>query len=87
MRAMTLAVKQLGPLPERKIVRSHPDNSHYNLLEKKKLIENPDYLGIPEAGKFGIANLERWEEHLDIPENINTMNHFILTQPTIKILM
>jgi len=51
------------------------------------LIENPDYLGIPEAGKFGISNLERREERLDIPENINTLNHLVLTQPTIKILM
>lgn len=30
MRAMALAVKQLAPLPDRKIVRSHPDNRHYN---------------------------------------------------------
>lgn len=37
MRAMDLAVKQLGPLPESKVVRMPQDNSHYEYLEKKKI--------------------------------------------------
>lgn len=36
MRAMELAVKQLGPLPESKVVRTPQDNSHYEYLDKKK---------------------------------------------------
>jgi arylsulfatase A len=40
MRAMELAVKQLGPLPESKVSRSLQDNSHYEYLEKKKKIDN-----------------------------------------------
>lgn len=35
MRAMELAVKQLGPLPESKVSRTPQDNSHYEYLEKK----------------------------------------------------
>jgi arylsulfatase A-like enzyme len=37
MRAMELAVKQLGPLPESKVVRTPQDNSHYEYLEQKKI--------------------------------------------------
>jgi arylsulfatase A len=40
MRAMELAVKQLGPLPESKVSRTPQDNSHYEYLEKKKKIDN-----------------------------------------------
>ncbi|OOG70570.1 sulfatase [Algoriphagus sp. A40] len=40
MRAMELAVKQLGPLPESKVVRTPQDNSHYEYLEKKHKGEN-----------------------------------------------
>lgn len=40
MRAMELAVKQLGPLPESKVIRTPQDNSHYEYLEKKKKIDN-----------------------------------------------
>lgn len=40
MRAMELAVKQLGPLPESKVVRTPQDNSHYEYLEKKRVGEN-----------------------------------------------
>jgi arylsulfatase A-like enzyme len=36
MRAMDLAVKQLGPLPESKMVRSSADNSHYEYLDQKR---------------------------------------------------
>lgn len=36
MRAMDLAVQQLGPLPESKIVRSPSDNSHYEYLKQKR---------------------------------------------------
>ena len=36
MRAMDLAVKQIGPLPESKMARSGADNSHFEYLEKKK---------------------------------------------------
>ncbi|WP_075348624.1 sulfatase family protein [Algoriphagus marinus] len=35
MRAMDLAVKQLGPLPPSKVVRTGPDNSHYEYLDQK----------------------------------------------------
>lgn len=40
MRAMDLAVKQLGPLPESKVSRTPADNSHYEYLEKKNKIDN-----------------------------------------------
>lgn len=40
MRAMELAIKQLGPLPESKVVRTPQDNSHYEYLEKKRVGEN-----------------------------------------------
>ncbi len=40
MRAMELAVKQLGPLPENKVARTPQDNSHYEYLEKKNKIDN-----------------------------------------------
>lgn len=40
MRAMDLAVKQLGPLPKSKVNRTPQDNSHYEYLEKKKNPEN-----------------------------------------------
>ena len=40
MRAMELAVKQLGPLPESKVVRTPQDNSHYEYLEKKHTEKN-----------------------------------------------
>lgn len=40
MRAMELAVKQLGPLPESKVSRIPQDNSHYEYLEKKKTVGN-----------------------------------------------
>ncbi|WP_232825630.1 hypothetical protein [Algoriphagus litoralis] len=40
MRAMELAVKQLGPMPESKVVRTPQDNSHYRYLEKKRTGEN-----------------------------------------------
>jgi hypothetical protein len=33
---MDLAVKQLGPLPESKMVRSGADNSHYEYLDQKR---------------------------------------------------
>ncbi len=36
MRAMDLAVKQLGPLPESKMVRSGSDNSHFEYLDQKR---------------------------------------------------
>jgi arylsulfatase A-like enzyme len=36
MRAMELAVKQLGPLPESKVIRTPPDNSHFDYLEQKR---------------------------------------------------
>lgn len=36
MRAMELAVKQLGPLPESKVSRAPADNSHFEYLESKK---------------------------------------------------
>ena len=36
MRDMDLAVQQLGPLPEIKIVRSPSDNSHYEYLKQKR---------------------------------------------------
>ncbi len=35
MRAMDIAVKQLGPLPTSKVIRSPQDNSHFLYLEKK----------------------------------------------------
>ena len=35
MRAMDIAVKQLGPLPASKVIRSPQDNSHFLYLEKK----------------------------------------------------
>jgi arylsulfatase A len=35
MRAMDLAVKQLGPLPQSKVVGTAQDNSHYEYLDKK----------------------------------------------------
>lgn len=40
MRAMELAVKQLGPLPESKVSRTPQDNSHYEYLEKKRNQQN-----------------------------------------------
>ena len=40
MRAMDLAVKQLGPLPESKMVRSASDNSHFKYLDQKRKSEN-----------------------------------------------
>lgn len=36
MRAMDLAIQQLGPLPESKMVRSGSDNSHYEYLDQKR---------------------------------------------------
>ena len=36
MRAMDLAVKQLGPLPESKVIRTPSDNSHLEYLDKKR---------------------------------------------------
>ena len=39
MRAMDLAVKQLGPLPESKMVRSGSDNSHFEYLDQKRKAE------------------------------------------------
>jgi arylsulfatase A len=36
MRAMDLAVRQLGPLPESKMVRTPQDNSHFEYLDRKK---------------------------------------------------
>jgi len=39
MRAMDLAVKQLGPLPESKMVRSGSDNSHFEHLDQKRKAE------------------------------------------------
>jgi arylsulfatase A len=36
MRAMDLAIKQLGPLPESKVSRTAQDNSHHEYLEKKR---------------------------------------------------
>jgi arylsulfatase A len=40
MRAMELAVKQLGPLPESKVIRTPADNSHYEYLESKRKSRN-----------------------------------------------
>ncbi len=42
MRAMDLAIKQLGPLPESKIVRKGADNSHYKYLEEKRKATSKD---------------------------------------------
>ncbi|MCR9015431.1 sulfatase [Aquiflexum gelatinilyticum] len=36
MRAMELAVKQLGPLPDNKVIRTPADNSHYEYLDQKR---------------------------------------------------
>ena len=36
MRAMELAVKKLGPLPENKVIKTPPDNSHFEYLQNKK---------------------------------------------------
>lgn len=36
MRAMELSVKQLGPLPESKVSRTPPDNSHFEHLDAKR---------------------------------------------------
>jgi arylsulfatase A len=40
MRAMELAVKQLGPLPESKVVRTPQDNSHFEYLDSKPKPKN-----------------------------------------------
>ncbi|MFD2202677.1 sulfatase [Shivajiella indica] len=40
MRAMELAVKQLGPLPESKVVRTPADNSHFEYLDSKEKAKN-----------------------------------------------
>jgi arylsulfatase A len=40
MRAMELAVKQLGPLPESKVVRTPQDNSHFEYLGSKPKSKN-----------------------------------------------
>jgi arylsulfatase A len=40
MQAMELAVKQLGPLPESKVVRTPPDNSHFEYLDSKPKPKN-----------------------------------------------
>ncbi|WP_113922464.1 sulfatase family protein [Cognataquiflexum aquatile] len=40
MGAMELAVKQLGPLPDSKVIRTPADNSHYDYLESKKKSKN-----------------------------------------------
>ncbi|RPA68589.1 DUF229 domain-containing protein [Cyclobacteriaceae bacterium YHN15] len=40
MRAMELAVKQLGPLPESKVIRTPPDNSHFEYLDSKSKPKN-----------------------------------------------
>lgn len=39
-RAMELAVKQLGPLPDNKVIRTPADNSHYEYLESKRKSRN-----------------------------------------------
>jgi len=36
MRAMDLAVKQLGPLPPSLVIRSPQDNSHFIYLDNKR---------------------------------------------------
>jgi arylsulfatase A-like enzyme len=40
MRAMELAVKQLGSLPDNKVIRTPADNSHYEYLESKRKSKN-----------------------------------------------
>lgn len=40
MRAMELAVKQLGPLPDSKVNRTPADESHFKYLESKKKLKN-----------------------------------------------
>jgi len=40
MRAMDLSVKQLGPLPESKVARTPPDNSHFEYLDSKNKARN-----------------------------------------------
>jgi arylsulfatase A len=40
IRAMELAVKQLGPLPESKVVRTPQDNSHFEYLDSKPKPKN-----------------------------------------------
>lgn len=40
IRAMELAVKQLGPLPDNKVIRTPADNSHYEYLESKRKSRN-----------------------------------------------
>lgn len=40
MRAMELAVKQLGPLPDSKVIRTPQDNSHFEYLDSKPKPKN-----------------------------------------------
>lgn len=40
MRAMELAVKQLGPLPDSKVIRTPSDGSHFEYLDSKKKSKN-----------------------------------------------